>query len=88
MTNCVPFVIDAIVAPFGIPGPFTAIPGTNPAVLVTVTVVLAFVVDNPPKVPELPPSTFDNVAVPPPPCVTNTVPPVTSNPPRIELVVR
>jgi hypothetical protein len=52
-------------------------PDTNPAVLATVTVVLAFVVDKPDTVPALPPNTPANVAVPPPACVTVNVPPLT-----------
>jgi hypothetical protein len=60
--------------------------GTSPAVLPTVTVVLALVVESPDTVPLLPPTTFVSVAVPPPACVTRIVPPVTSTPPRIELV--
>jgi hypothetical protein len=70
-------VIELISAPAGIPGPLTAIPDTNPAVLATVTVVLAFVVDKPDTVPALPPNTPANVAVPPPACVTVNVPPLT-----------
>jgi hypothetical protein len=45
ITNCVPFVIDAIVAPAGIPVPLIAIPAAKPAVLATVTVVPPLVVD-------------------------------------------
>jgi hypothetical protein len=46
-TNCVAFVIDAIVAPFGMFGPLTGIPTTNPVVLVTDAVVLVLVVAKP-----------------------------------------
>jgi hypothetical protein len=47
ITNCVPFVTDAINAPVAIPDPLTPIPANNPVVLDTVTVVLPVVVDIP-----------------------------------------
>jgi hypothetical protein len=49
--NCVPLVTALIVVPAGIPVPVTFIPAYNPAVLATVTVLLAFVVAIPETVP-------------------------------------
>ena len=43
-TKVVPFVMEATVAPVGMPTPVTTEPTARPAVLVTVTVVLALVV--------------------------------------------
>src|SRR3954469_9049240 len=43
-TNVVPLVMEATTAPAGMPVPVTAMPGTKPFVLPTVTVALALVV--------------------------------------------
>ena len=47
MTNWVPLVIETIVAPTGIFAPVTTMPAWRPAVLPTVTVVLALTVEPP-----------------------------------------